>query len=204
MPNEEILNYIKQSLEVGDSRENIKNKLMFNGWQEKDIEEAFSIIPNPSAKLFPSLSSTQDIASFIPEERKTNKTIYAVGFGTRLIATLIDGVILFVITLLFGMMVANPGQSALDVGESFAYIIVIPYTIGMWFLAGGATIGKKIMRIKIVTVDGRPIGIGRAMLRYIGYFISGLLFGLGYLWIIWDEKQQGLHDKIAGTIVIKS
>ena len=42
-----------------------------------------------------------------------------------------------------------------------------------------------------------------ALLRYVGYIVSGIAIGLGFLWIIWDDKKQGWHDKIASTKVIR-
>ena len=203
MSNDELLDYIKQRLEEGDDKEIIKNKLTSVGWQNEDIEEAFSRVSGSTSLPDPSSSPDQDIISSFPDEHKISEIFERAGFGIRLIAYLIDSVIIFLISLLIGIM-ASSGRSVLDTGESFVYILFILYTIGMWVFAGGATIGKKIMGIKIVTVSGSSIGLGRAILRLVGYFFSGLFFGLGYLWIIWDEKKQGFHDKITGTIVIKS
>jgi len=202
MANDELFNYIKQRLEEGDDKESIKNKLASAGWQNKDIEEAFSIISNSTSSPYSSSFSTQGIISSFPDEQKINEVFERAGFGIRLVAYLMDSVIIFLISLLIGVMMSF-GRSALDVGESLVYILFTLYSIGMWVFAGGATIGKKIMGIKIVTADGSPIGLGRAILRLIGYFVSGLFLGLGYLWIIWDEKKQGFHDKIAGTITVK-
>jgi RDD family. len=48
-----------------------------------------------------------------------------------------------------------------------------------------------------------PIGYGKGFLRWVGMIISGLVLLLGYIWILIDKKNQGWHDKIAGTYVIK-
>jgi len=60
------------------------------------------------------------------------------------------------------------------------------------------------MGVKITKINGSSIGIGIAILRYIGYLVSAITVFVGYLMIIWDTKKQGLHDKIAGTCVIKT
>jgi uncharacterized RDD family membrane protein YckC len=60
-----------------------------------------------------------------------------------------------------------------------------------------------LIGIKVVSTDGSPITIGKAVLRYIGYIVSSLIFCLGFLWVIWDADKQGWHDKIAGTYVVK-
>jgi len=203
MANGELFNYIKQGLKEGYDEEKIKNKLISAGWQNKDVEEAFSIISNSTSSTYSSSSSAQETPSFSPDEQKVNEVFEKAGFGIRLVAYLIDSAIIFLISLLIGVLIGF-GNLALNIGELLAYILFILYTIGMWSFAGGATIGKKIMGIKIVTVSGSPIGLGRAILRLIGYFVSGLFLGLGYLWIIWDKKKQGFHDKIAGTITIRT
>jgi uncharacterized RDD family membrane protein YckC len=58
--------------------------------------------------------------------------------------------------------------------------------------------------IKVIRTDGSPVTYGRAVLREVlGKFISSLLFGIGYLMVIFDNQKQGLHDKMADTYVIK-
>jgi uncharacterized RDD family membrane protein YckC len=46
--------------------------------------------------------------------------------------------------------------------------------------------------------------MGKAVLRLIGYFISGIVIWVGFLWILFDANKQGRHDKIAGTYVVKA
>src|SRR2546427_9145120 len=122
----------------------------------------------------------------------------AAGFGERLVAYIIDAVALgFVSGILFVLMGGAPASRLL--GLAFGLM----YTIGFWS-AGGATPGKMLMKLQIVRADdGGEISVGTALLRYVGYFISGIAVGLGFLWIIWDDKKQGWHDKIAGTRVIR-
>lgn len=73
------------------------------------------------------------------------------------------------------------------------------------FLARGLTPGKYLVGEQVVDhLDGAQPGIGKMLLREVlGKWVSGLLFGLGYLWAIWDKDGQAWHDKIAGTVVIK-
>lgn len=59
------------------------------------------------------------------------------------------------------------------------------------------------LRCKIVDAEtGRDITINKAVLRYIGYFVSILPLGLGLLWVGFDSKKRGWHDYIAGTVVV--
>ena len=74
----------------------------------------------------------------------------------------------------------------------------------IYFTAKGATLGKKVMGLKVIDESGNNISIGKAILReVIGKWISGAVFNLGYIWVAFDEKKQGWHDKIANTYVIK-
>lgn len=56
---------------------------------------------------------------------------------------------------------------------------------------------------KIVNATtGQPISLLQAIIRYFAYLVSALPLGLGFLWMIWDKKKQGWHDKIANTVVV--
>ena len=69
----------------------------------------------------------------------------------------------------------------------------------------GQTIGGMAASVRVVDVDtGAIIGIPRAILRNIARILSGLVFGLGYLWMIWDRRKQTWHDKIASTVVVRT
>ncbi len=77
------------------------------------------------------------------------------------------------------------------------------YFIFMWGYKG-ATLGKMALQIKIVSTSGSDISYGAAFLRYIGTIISSIPFSLGFLWMLWDNKNQTWHDKIASTCVIRT
>jgi len=70
---------------------------------------------------------------------------------------------------------------------------------------GGQTAGMRILGIYIVRVDGKPFTLKQAALRHlVGYPLSTAGFFLGFLWMLWDPRQQGWHDKLAHTIVVMS
>jgi uncharacterized RDD family membrane protein YckC len=58
----------------------------------------------------------------------------------------------------------------------------------------------------VVKTDGSPLTVGGAIVRYVGYIVDSIIFGLpiGYLWAAFDKDKQAWHDKMAGTYVIKS
>jgi uncharacterized RDD family membrane protein YckC len=80
-------------------------------------------------------------------------------------------------------------------------LYIISYHIFFWVLAG-QTPGKAFMGLRVVTVEGRKISPARALLRIIGYAFSAIPLYLGFLWVLWDDRRQGWHDKLAGTCVI--
>jgi uncharacterized RDD family membrane protein YckC len=77
------------------------------------------------------------------------------------------------------------------------------YFIVLWVLTG-QTIGKYIMGVRIVRLNGRHVNLLTAIIRYIGYFISLIPFGLGFLRVLTSDRRRGWHDKLAGTCVIYS
>jgi hypothetical protein len=73
----------------------------------------------------------------------------------------------------------------------------------IFWATSGQTPGKMALGIKVIGTDGAPVGWGKALLRYVGYIISGLVLALGFIWIAFDSKRQGWHDKIAKTYVVR-
>ena len=118
-------------------------------------------------------------------------------FGTRLVAWLIDWVIIVVPAVI--LMLILP--------VVLAYLLVLVASVGYqiyFWTTTGQTIGKKAMGIKVVSAEtGALLTYSEAALRYVGYIVSGIPLYLGYLWIIWDPQHDGWHDKIAKTKVIK-
>jgi uncharacterized RDD family membrane protein YckC len=81
-------------------------------------------------------------------------------------------------------------------------LIAIAYKPWMWS-RDGRTIGYKAMSLKVVrAVDGGPVSGMQAIGRLLGYIVSGIFY-LGFIWILFDDKRQGWHDKLAGTVVIE-
>ena len=134
-------------------------------------------------------------------------TVRYVGFWRRFVAWLIDAIILVIISVVKNYYPFPMSWETLVLHTKVTliadFIIPIIYAIGFWTWRG-QTPGKMIMRVRIIKTDGSPIGIGRAILRYVGYVMSAIIICIGYLMIAWDGRKQGLHDKIAGTVVIRS
>jgi uncharacterized RDD family membrane protein YckC len=116
------------------------------------------------------------------------------GFWIRLLAWLIDAVVIAAANLLLA-------RAGLNI---FTFFVAPIY--GVLFIGfKGQTIGKMALGIKVIDAEGNVPGLWRAILREIvGKFISGLALGLGYAWIGWDSHKRGWHDHIGGTYVVRN
>jgi uncharacterized RDD family membrane protein YckC len=64
------------------------------------------------------------------------------------------------------------------------------------------TVGKKLMGLRVTDTRGQRIGFGQATGRHFGKMLSGLILGFGFIMIAFTEQKQGLHDQMAGTLVL--
>lgn len=133
------------------------------------------------------------------------------GFGLRYGAWMFDFLISLIAIMVFTFVVTAASRRSV-VGSNADLFIVAGLTLLLFVLnfvvlagAGGQTAGMRILGIYIVRVDGRPFSMKQALLRHlIGYPLSTAAFFLGFLWMLWDPRQQGWHDKLARTIVVMS
>jgi len=75
------------------------------------------------------------------------------------------------------------------------------YMVVGWLLVD-RTIGQAALGLRVRRSDGRPLTLGPAIRRVIGYYLSILPLFLGFLWVLVDDRRQGWHDKIADTVVV--
>ncbi|WP_305043613.1 RDD family protein [Geoalkalibacter sp.] len=136
------------------------------------------------------------------------------GFWLRVTAALIDGLLVSLVQMVLGGLLGWAGRTALGPGPETTHLMVLTlglFNFALWqtykvFFTGycGQTPGKMALRIQVVREDGRPVGYARAFVReVIGKFISGALFGIGFLMVAFDRRKQGLHDRLAATLVVK-
>ena len=133
-----------------------------------------------------------------------------VGFKDRLVASIIDSVILMMITapllyLFYGGDYFASEDTLQGVADLvISYIFPLIATILFWVYKS-ATPGKMMLSMKIIDekTGNKPSAV-QSLIRYLAYYLSIIPLGLGFLWIIWDDKSQGWHDKIAGTLVVEA
>ncbi|MEX2598784.1 MAG: RDD family protein [Dehalococcoidia bacterium] len=130
------------------------------------------------------------------------------GFWYRLAAYFIDGIVLLGALAILGPLLLGVDLitylEEVAAGELhlFDSVMQIAYfTLAVAIAA--TTIGKRLFGLYVVNVDGTRVGIGRAALRAFGQILSGALFGVGYLIVAFREDKRGLHDLIAGTVVVR-
>jgi uncharacterized RDD family membrane protein YckC len=119
----------------------------------------------------------------------------------RLLALILDDLIIGVPLGIIGAAVGGgAGWQLIEL------IIGVAYFASLEGGATGQTVGKRICGVRVVDAEtGQPgVGIGRAIGRYFGRILSGLVLLLGFLWMLWDPKKQTWHDKLARTIVVKA
>jgi uncharacterized RDD family membrane protein YckC len=138
------------------------------------------------------------------------------GWGERLGAALLDGVILAPIYVA-AQLLATASDVAGLIAYAVYFIAVLLYAPLLMARQGahnGQTIGKQVVNIRVLREDLQAMTFGRAVLRE--FLVKALLFGvlgiftlyiltlLDYLWPLWDQGRQALHDKVASTRVVKA
>jgi uncharacterized RDD family membrane protein YckC len=138
-------------------------------------------------------------------------TVEYAGFWIRVGASIIDSILLMMIT--YPILYAVYGWVGLDYTgmqtTGFISILltwILPVIAVIWFwVAKQATPGKMLLSLRVVDAKtGSSLSVGQSLVRYVGYFVAGAPLFLGVFWIGFDSKKQGWHDKIAGTVVVRS
>ncbi len=151
---------------------------------------------------------------------------YYAGFASRAAALIIDTAIISLIISTVALIISSlPGLIRYSVFvpiEYFDFSIELGPTQRIFWLAlasvsgilfaiiyhvffvatAGRTPGKAFMGLRVLTTDGQRVPIWRAIVRIVGIIVAALPLFVGLLWVLLDDRRQGLHDKLAGTCVI--
>jgi uncharacterized RDD family membrane protein YckC len=153
------------------------------------------------------------------QQQYTGYNIEYAGFWLRFCAAFIDGIIIGIPFFILGFAVeamypSTPGprgmptQNPAAVGISLA-LNLLQIVVSWLYYAyqesspKQATLGKQAVGIKVTDLDGQPIGFGQATGRYFAKILSFCTIYIGFIMAAFTEKKQGLHDMIAGTLVVK-
>jgi uncharacterized RDD family membrane protein YckC len=167
--------------------------------RERRAEHAGAVPAAAAASTAPLAASSAEgneaatpTGSADPVEPTIATTLPRAGFWIRMGALAIDAVL---VGLLFAFLPRH--------AHSLWLVLFAAYGVVMWKLRS-TTVGGIICHLQVVRTDGRPIDWGTAVVRGLGCFLSLFAVGLGFIWIAIDEQHQSWHDKIAGTVVVRT
>lgn len=134
------------------------------------------------------------------------------GFWIRFAATMIDSVLVMLVTFpllwwIYGPRYFDGSMNAVVAGPAdFLVSWVLPsLAVILFWRHRQATPGKMLFSLRVVDAEsGGPLTLGQGVGRYLAYFVSTIPLCLGFVWIAFDKRKQGWHDKLAGTVVIRA
>ena len=139
--------------------------------------------------------ATAPAAAAPPAAPTANASMERAGFWIRMTALALDVIIVAIACAILPFI-------DFDGPHKGFLMLLAGYAALMWKLKG-STIGGFICRLQVVRLDGRAIDWPTAVARALGCFLSLVVAGLGFLWIVFDADRQSWHDKIAGTVVVR-
>ena len=158
---------------------------------------------------FKELREIAGLSMLLNVKHETTQPQYFASLDTRLLSTAIDYFIAFcVYAVLVTVYLGGTTNAKESIPTILAGLVSVPiFKFILCVAAEGskkqASIGKMLIGVKVTDEQGKPIGYGKAFLRNIGKLIGVLTLGIGFFTGFFDRRQQCLHDKIAGTLVIK-
>lgn len=136
------------------------------------------------------------------------------GFLRRFVAFILDSIIFFLISFalimvltLFKLYPQNPNDITLTIHFISLIVFILLYFFYYVFPEASpwqATLGKKILGIKVVDTHGHRISLGRSLGRNVNIALSTITFCVGFLMCLWTKKEQCLHDMVSGCMVVTS
>jgi uncharacterized RDD family membrane protein YckC len=139
-------------------------------------------------------------------------TIEPAGFWIRVGAYIVDylvfGLAVLALGVIFFFLLGGMRSLAAvtSVAPTVSWIVAILFFAYHIYFVGsrGYTPGKGFLGLQIIRQDGTGMSYGDAAIRSFSYILSSIVLNLGFLWIGFDRKKQGWHDKIAKTQVIRA
>jgi uncharacterized RDD family membrane protein YckC len=134
----------------------------------------------------------------------------------RVIGYIIDGFItgaaVLVLGLGLGAIIGLAGEAGRNFIAGLGFILYFLAILVIWLLyfpyfwqKSGQTPGMKVMKIKVVRdEDGGPIGWGTGIVRLFGFWVSSIVFYIGFIWVLVDKRRRGWFDLMAGTCVVEA
>ena len=139
-----------------------------------------------------------ELTALTNQQNKLIVTTKKASFWKRLIAFYIDATLVIIFCALLGLILnlSDTLQYWLDVGLFYSYMILMDYY-------HQATLGKMILKLRVIKVDGSKPDFLSSFYRNFGKIISALPFGYGFLRILAPHQRQTIHDELGKCLVIE-
>ena len=133
------------------------------------------------------------------------------GLVTRAIAFSVDAAIVNLIALVVGvgvglalsiLSVSNTAETVLLACGAGAFAVWTVAYFAVFWSTTGQTPGNRLMRIRVCTGDGAVLSLRRSLLRFVALVLAALPLLAGFLPVLVDDRRRGLHDMLAGTVVV--
>lgn len=139
------------------------------------------------------------------DDKSYGETYELAGLVERFAANLIDNVILIIPIMLVQWILFSSDRPLPTQLVNFVFMAIpVAYYWYFWTHRDGQTPGKFALGIRVIKVGGGQMSDVDAVIRAIGYHVSAMVFGLGFIWAFFDKKNQTWHDKIARTYVVRT
>ena len=187
--------------------------------RQKKVPSASAEEPATPGFIF---QEAKQAAADLPDDAEVAPTdpvpLRMAGFWLRSVALLVDvslvvllaigGATLVDLAVQVGGMISSAAEAGLEWLDTTATSLLVVLVALCYFTLfvgfRGQTPGKMLLGLKIVRTTGQEVGYGRALVRWIGQCLGLLPLGLGFLMVALSRKKQALHDKIAGTYVVRN
>jgi uncharacterized RDD family membrane protein YckC len=132
------------------------------------------------------------------------------GFWIRVGAAIIDSLLVVCITLpivfaIYGRAYLDKAGFVAGTADFLVSWVAPSVAVVLFWLYRQATPGKMLLSLRVVDAKtGGSLTVAQSIVRYLGYFVSTIPLGLGLIWVAFDPRKQGWHDKLAGTVVVRS
>lgn len=180
-----------------------------NDESKADCAECGASLAPPAMNAYQPAPTYQPVPAYQAEPG--TRVSYA-GFWKRFAALIIDGIILNVVGNILGFIIMGASLYSVRGGgiaagrvaafEAVTFVIWWLYYTLLESSSQRATVGKMALGIVVTDLQGKRISFGRANGRFWGKIVSVIIIYIGFLMVAFTEKKQGLHDIMAGTLVV--
>jgi len=139
-------------------------------------------------------------------QNSENLTFVPASILRRLMAMLYDTLLLFSVLLLATGLAELVTQGSLHYHNPFfrTWLFLVCFLFYAWFWThGGQTLGMRTWRLRLQRLDGKPVTLWQALLRFLSAIPSLALLGLGMFWMLIDRNKMTWHDRFSESVIVQ-